>query len=356
MKQVKSKSISSQVHSYAFKQLSLVPGISHHITERSTATARKALPVEQHWSAWPSNKYLICTHNSLPTPANDIPTGNEAHQCFQIRANLPPDSGRQRCTHETPLAAASLALFRDKNLLGLTLQSLDSIPAHSACPWARELPQPPAGPALGAASTGRRDSDRLDGPAGSTAATPGRPPAAPRRPTVVLVVSPVQHGSGLCRDRTGQDGRGALAVTAARFEGDGRRRPDARAPIRRLQRSAPAQPGPGPPVPVLGPSAVGAARGQQQLTGSCRATAQGSALTKQVLPLRQPPFRKCRELCGEERQGNKCLFLGLLLPATPPESKAEWASPPGPAASPAAGSPGPLLPFTLTLAARRFTP
>lgn len=258
----------------------------------------------------------------MTTPANDIPTGNEAHQCFQIRANLPPDSGRQRCTHETPLAAASLALFRDKSLLGLTLQSLDSIPAHSARPWARELPQPPAGPALGAASTGRRDSDRLDGPAGSTAATPGRPPAAPRRPTVVLVVSPVQHGSGLCRDGTGQDGRGALAVTAARFEGDGRRRPDARAPIRRLQRSAPAQPGPGPgpPCRFSAPAPSGRPGGSSSLA---------AAVPPRKGPLRQSRcYRSVSHLSAsaascaakKDREISVC-FWGCFSPPHPPKVK-----------------------------------
>lgn len=45
---------------------------------------------------------------------------------------------------------------------------------------------------------------------------------------------------GTRRDGTGQDSNSALAGTAARFEGAGRRRPDAPPPISGPQRSAPA--------------------------------------------------------------------------------------------------------------------
>lgn len=163
----------------------------------------------------------------------------------QTRPGAKPGAALQAVPHaRTPLSTACLAERRDKNLLALMLQSIS---AHPALPRAREVPRPAAGGA----------------PEGTPLAAPTAPRAAPQRPqfrplfpTIVLVVSPVQHGSALLPGRDGMNGTGWDGTGwggrggCARFEGDGRRRPDPRALIRGPAALRP----PGPSVPVLTPS------------------------------------------------------------------------------------------------------
>lgn len=109
------------------------------------------------------------------------------------------------------------------------------ISAHSALSRAREVPW--GGP------TARCRTGRPDGTEEAL-----RPPSVPRRPSAALPLCSsypqcnmtlLAGRCGLGRARTDCDGRCGRPATAARFEGDGRRRPDGE-PIRSLQRFAPA--------------------------------------------------------------------------------------------------------------------
>lgn len=191
---------------------------------------------------WLSTTYSIRARNCSAKRANEIPTGN---------ATDPTRSQARR-------GSAGGAARTDTSLNRLPCRTPRQKSARSHAAKHFSSSSSPEGKG-GAEASGRRCSrrdpaGRPDGTPGSAAAAPA-PPAVPyhcarRIPSAAWLCSPAGTGrdgmNGTGWDGTGWGGRGGCA----RFEGDGRRRPDPRALIRGPAALRP----PGPSVPVLTPS------------------------------------------------------------------------------------------------------
>lgn len=169
-------------------------------------------------------------------------------------------------------------------------------------------------------------------PSTAAASAACRPPlhppmARPLFPTVVLVVSPVQHSSALlpARDGTGRAGMGrdgAGEAAAPDLKATGRRRPDPRALIRRPAALRP--PGPSVPVVASSPSSprLSPASPQHRRGGP------GDAVSSLKSPLQQreggspcPPPARARVV-------RQCPFLGSPPPLPKVKPVRTAASPP----------------------------